>query len=69
MDLRNVKCPMNLVLVKEAIFEEKFKHGGVILTESDIARKNIVSFLDFKKIRYHVNDDGLLLSEHNTGTF
>lgn len=63
LDLRNVKCPMNLVLTKQAVFEEKFKDGGQIIIDNNDARQNIISFLKFKKIRHSSDNAGNIIIE------
>jgi TusA-related sulfurtransferase len=61
LDLRNVKCPMNLVLVKEALFENKLQNGGKIIVEDVVARRNILAFLKAKNIGYVEINEGIVV--------
>lgn len=58
LDLRNVKCPMNLVLVKQAFFEGRFLNGGKIIIESEVGRKNIIAFLKVKNVQCELKEGG-----------
>ena len=48
LDLRSVKCPMNLVLVKKAVHDGSFTNEGKIIVEDETARGNILRYLEVK---------------------
>jgi TusA-related sulfurtransferase len=54
LDLRSVKCPMNLVLVKQAVHDGSFTNGGKIIVEDEVARENIVRYLQMKGVGFEV---------------
>ena len=54
LDLRSVKCPMNLVLVKKAVHDGSFANGGKIIIEDETARGNILRYLGVKKMKYKI---------------
>ncbi len=56
LDLRNVKCPMNLVLVKKAVHDGSFANGGKIIVEDETARGNIMRYLGVRGIEFEVED-------------
>ena len=57
LDLRSVKCPMNLVSVKQAVHEGSFANGGKIIIEDETARGNILRYLEVKGIGFEVEDE------------
>ncbi len=54
LDLRSVKCPMNLVLVKKAVHDGSFQNGGKIIIEDETARGNILRYLEVKGVWFKV---------------
>jgi hypothetical protein len=56
LDLRSVKCPMNLVLVKKAVHDGSFQNGGKIIIEDETARGNILRYLEVRGIGFVVED-------------
>lgn len=54
LDLRSVKCPMNLVLVKKAVHDGSFVNGGKIIVEDESARGNILRYLQIREVRFKV---------------
>ena len=60
LDLRSVKCPMNLVLVKKAVHDGSFQNGGKIIIEDETARGNILRYLEVRGIGFVV-EEGVIL--------
>jgi TusA-related sulfurtransferase len=57
LDLRNVKCPMNLVLVKQAVHDCSFANGGKIIIEDETARGNILRYLEVRGVGFEAEDN------------
>jgi TusA-related sulfurtransferase len=54
LDLRSVKCPMNLVLVKQAVHDGSFANSGKIIVEDEVARGNILKYLEVRGLGFEV---------------
>ena len=61
LDLRSVKCPMNLVLVKKAVHDGSFTNEGKIIVEDETARGNILRYLEVKGFGVEVGSGVILV--------
>ena len=61
LDLRSVKCPMNLVLVKKAVHDGSFVNGGRVVVEDEVARGNIMRYLEVKKVGFEIAGEVILV--------
>ncbi|MFT4967237.1 MAG: TusA-related sulfurtransferase [Candidatus Deianiraeaceae bacterium] len=52
LDLRNVKCPMNLIMIKNILHEGKLVSGVEILINNAEAQINIINYLKLKNINF-----------------
>jgi hypothetical protein len=52
---------MNLVLVKQAFFENKFANGGKIIIENEAGRANIMAFLKAKNVAFQLNNNEIII--------
>ena len=62
LDLSYVKCPMNLILVKKAVYENNFQNGGMIITHEQTAIVNISNYLQMKQIPFTIVENGIAIS-------
>lgn len=62
LDLRSVKCPMNLILVKQAMQDGNFASGGKIIIEDEVAKENILRYLAVKKIEFEIKEGFILVN-------
>lgn len=61
LNLSYVKCPMNLILVKKALYEKKFENGGTIVIQEQTALVNISKYLQVKKIAFTIMENQILI--------
>ena len=66
LDLRSVKCPMNLVLVKKAVHDGSFQNGGKIIIEDETARGNILRYLEVRGVGFEAEEVVILVSLKHT---
>ncbi len=59
LDLSYVKCPMNLVFVKKAIYDGKFQTGGIILINDATAKTNIAKYLILKQLHFKIFESSI----------
>jgi len=52
---------MNLVLVKKAVHDGSFVNGGRVVVEDEVARGNIMRYLEVKKVGFEIAGEVILV--------
>lgn len=62
LNLDGIKCPMNLVFVKNAVHGGHFANGGKILTKNNDTINNIINYLKLKGFEVNIGTHCIIVS-------
>lgn len=61
LDLQDIKCPMNLVMVKNELHNKSFNDGGKIIVKDLNAKNNIMKYLKIKNIEFQQEENIIII--------